>query len=223
MAQQTSSAVPTTAPGAVPAKVPATGRLLACGVVAGPLFLVVWFAQAVTRDGFDLTRHPLSLLSLGDLGWIQITNFVLAGALFVASAVGLRRRLHPGRGHRWGPILVGLNGIGLIMAGIFPTDPGAGFPPGAPAGAPEMSLHGMLHELGFVITQVAWFAACVVFARRFSGLGDKKWARTCAAAPVAVLLVLAVPHMDSLSVRLVLATAIQFGLLAALARHHNRA
>jgi hypothetical protein len=42
--------------------------LLKCGLVAGPLFLVVWFAQAMTRDGFDPTRHPLSLLSLDDLG-----------------------------------------------------------------------------------------------------------------------------------------------------------
>lgn len=210
MAQQTLSAVPTTA------------RLLVCGVVAGPLFLAVWFAQAVTRDGFDLTRHPLSLLSLGDLGWIQITNFVLSGALFLAFAAGLREELHSGRGHRWAPILVGLNGIGLIVAGIFPTDPGAGFPPGAPAGAPEMSWHGMLHEVGFMITEVAWFAACLVFARRFSTHGHKTWARTCVAAPVAVLLVLAIPHMDSLSVRIVLATAIQFGFFAALARHHIR-
>ena len=42
-----------------------TRRLLACGIVAGPLFLVVALVQALTRDGFDLSRHPISLLSLG--------------------------------------------------------------------------------------------------------------------------------------------------------------
>jgi hypothetical protein len=63
------------------------------GIVAGPLFLVVWALQAFTRDGFDPGRHPLSLLSLGDLGWIQIANFVATGALFVACAVGLRHRI----------------------------------------------------------------------------------------------------------------------------------
>ena len=47
-----------------------TARLLACGVLAGPLFLTVLMIQAFTREGFDLSRHPLSLLSLGDLGWI---------------------------------------------------------------------------------------------------------------------------------------------------------
>jgi hypothetical protein len=44
-----------------------TARLLACGIAAGPLFLTVGLTQAFIRDGFDLSRHPLSLLSLG--GW----------------------------------------------------------------------------------------------------------------------------------------------------------
>ena len=54
-----------------------TAMLLAAGVVAGPLFLTVWLIQAITRDGFDPTYHPLSLLSLGGLGWIQIASFVV--------------------------------------------------------------------------------------------------------------------------------------------------
>ncbi len=62
----------------------------------------------LTHDGFDPRRHPLSLLSLDELGWIQITNFVVAGLLFVASAVGMRRVLHPGRGTTWGPLLIGV-------------------------------------------------------------------------------------------------------------------
>ncbi len=49
----------------------ATRRLLACGIVAGPLFLAVILVQAFTREGFDLGRHPISLLSLGDLGWCR--------------------------------------------------------------------------------------------------------------------------------------------------------
>ncbi len=59
---------------------PRKGRtLLACGVVAGPLYLIVGLTQALTRPGFDITRHDLSLLSNGDLGWVQISNFVLSG------------------------------------------------------------------------------------------------------------------------------------------------
>ncbi|GAA3813997.1 hypothetical protein GCM10022226_38500 [Sphaerisporangium flaviroseum] len=147
---------------------PTTG-LLACGVVAGPLFLGVWLIQALTRDGFDLTYHPLSLLSLGGLGWIQITSFVVAGLLNVAFAAGLRRVLHTGRGGTWGPLLIALSGVGLVMAGVFTADPGAGFPPGAPIGAPtHISWHGVLHEVGFMVTSVSWIASCYVLARRFA-------------------------------------------------------
>lgn len=80
-----------------------TARLLTAGIVAGPLFLALWVLQAFIRDGFDPGRHPISLLSLGHLGWIQIANFVVTGALFVACAVGLRRVLHPGPGGTWDP------------------------------------------------------------------------------------------------------------------------
>ena len=34
-----------------------TRVLLACGVVAGPLYVIVTMAQALTRDGFDLKQH----------------------------------------------------------------------------------------------------------------------------------------------------------------------
>src|SRR5712692_8815139 len=107
--------------------------LLACGLAAGPFYFAVSLAQAWTRPGFDLTRHPLSLLSTGDLGWIQITNFIVSGVLVVAGSVGMRRALRTGRASTWGPLLVGLFGVGLIGAGIFAPDPAAGFPPGTPA------------------------------------------------------------------------------------------
>jgi Protein of unknown function (DUF998) len=159
-----------------------TRALLACGVVAGPLFLAVALLQALTRDGFDLGRHPLSLLSLGELGWIQIANFVVAGLLSVAFAVGLRRVLHPGRGGTWGPLLVGAYGVGLIGGGVFIADLGAGFPPGAPAGAPEqLSWHGILHDVAHVLAFLALMAACFVLAHRFAAFGQRGWATYCVA------------------------------------------
>jgi hypothetical protein len=199
-----------------------TARLLGAGIVAGPLFLVVWALQAFTRDGFDPDRHPLSLLSLGQLGWIQIANFVVTGALFVACAVGLRQVLHPGPGGTWGPRLVGAFGAGMTLAGVFVTDAGAGFPPGAPAGAPQMSWHGALHEVGYLVALVSWTAACLVFRSRFATLGQRGWARVCVATVAVFLALSGWPDWNSLSIRIVIATAVQFGFVAAVAARLRR-
>lgn len=171
-----------------------TRLLLACGVIAGPLFIVVAMLQALTRDGFDLSRHPLSLLSLGDLGWIQITNFVVSGALFTAAAVGLRRVLQPGPGGTWGPLLIGTTGVGLIAGGVFVADPALSFPPGTPAGTPEeLSWHAMLHAIAPPLSMLSLIAAGFVFARRFAAASRRGWAVYSAATGVALLAILAWP------------------------------
>jgi Protein of unknown function (DUF998) len=188
-------------------------NLLYCGIVAGPLFIAASLIQAFTRTGFDLARHPLSLLSLGSLGWVQIVNFVVSGILYVLGAVGQRAALRQSRGGTWGPLFVGLSGIGLIIAGVFAADPGAGFPPGAPAGAPTMSWHGLLHEIGFMLSFVGAIGACAVFARRYAVLGRRGWMVAALATPVAALVVAGWPDLNTLSVRLVIATAILFGFL----------
>lgn len=67
-----------------------TNALLICGMIAGPFYIVVGLIQALTRPGFDLLHHDLSLLANGSLGWIQTTNFILSGLLVLAFALGMR-------------------------------------------------------------------------------------------------------------------------------------
>jgi Protein of unknown function (DUF998) len=191
--------------------------LLGCCVIAGPLFVTASLAQAFTRTGFDLGRHPISLLSLGSLGWIQVANFIVSGVLYIVGAVGLRDALRPGRGGTWAPRLVAITGVGLIIAGVFTADAGAGFPPGAPAGAPAMSWHGVLHEVGFGLSFLGAIAACGVFARRYAALGRRDWAVAAIATIAAVLIIAGWPDLNTLSVRLVIATAALFGFLSAVA------
>ena len=132
--------------------------------------------QALTRPEFNLIRHDLSLLSNGDLGWIQITNLVLTGLLVGVFAVGMRQALYAGRGRTWGPILLGIYGLGLIGAGFFTADPAFGFPPGTPVDAHAMSWHGLLHFICGGVGFLALIAACFVFARRFASQRQRGWA-----------------------------------------------
>jgi hypothetical membrane protein len=155
----------------------ATRVLLACGVVAGPLYIVVGITQMLIRDGFDIRRHALSLLSNGDLGWIQITNFLVTGLLVIAGAAGMRRVLRGSRGGTWGPLLIGVYGVGLIGAGFFRADPALGFPPGLPASAYDtISWYGIMHFISGGIGFLALIAACFVLARRYAALRQRGWA-----------------------------------------------
>src|SRR5215831_19562279 len=115
----------------------AEAGLLACGAIAGPLFVTAFVVQGATRPDYNPIRHSISTLALGSaFGWIQILNFVLSGLLTLAFAVGVRRVLQPQKGSTWGPLLIGLYAVGLLGAGVFVTDPDAGYTPGTPTKIP---------------------------------------------------------------------------------------
>lgn len=194
--------------------------LLACGVMLAPLFYTTVVAQMLTRTGFDITKHPLSLLSLGDAGWIQIANFILAGLFAIACSVGMRRALRNAAGGTWGPLLIATYGLGLIVAGLFPPDPLLGFPPGALAGIPaQMSEHAMLHGVGFFVAFFSLIAACFVFARRYFVVGRPGWGgysiATGVITPVLILTGMMIQSATSISFFVV--GIIAFGWVGAVA------
>jgi hypothetical membrane protein len=154
-----------------------TKALLVCGAIAGPLFTLAWVVEGATRAHYQPLRHPVSSLELGGFGWTQRVNFIITGLLTLAFAVGLRRALRPLGGSTWGPLLVGVHAIGLLGAGIFVTDPVSGYPLGTPDRLQAYgSVHAALHDLFSVGTFVGLPIACLVFARRFAGWGQRGWA-----------------------------------------------
>lgn len=144
-----------------------TRSLLGYGLLAGPFFVGVSLVQALTRAGFDPTRHEWSLLANGGLGWIQITNFVLSGLMTIAFAVGVGRAT----GSRWAGRLLAGYGLGLVAAGAFRADPALGFPPGTPADAHVVSWHGLLHLASGGVGFACLVAACLVLGRRYARAG----------------------------------------------------
>jgi hypothetical membrane protein len=164
-----------------------TTALLACGAIAGPLFVVVFLIEGATRADYNPLRHPVSSLALGDDGWTQTANFIVTGLLMLAFAVGLRRALRPRGGSWWGPLLVGIFAIGLLGAGIFPTDPVSGYPPGTPNQHVTYTTPGALHDLFSSLVFFGLPAACFVFARRFAKWGERGWALASALVGVAFI------------------------------------
>ncbi len=144
-----------------------SARLLLAGALAGPVFFASAIIQMLTREGFDITRHPISQLATGSLGWIQITTFVVAGLGGLALAAGVRRCLTEGIGRRAVPILVGIFGAGLIAAGVFTMDPEYGFPVGTPdAPVAQMSWHSIVHTAAAAVAFTALAIAAIVLTVR---------------------------------------------------------
>ena len=153
-----------------------TRALLTGGIVAGPLYVAVWLVQAFTRENFDITRHPASLLANGGPGWIQTTNFVVAGLLSIGAAVGIGRTI-TGRGSKWAPRLLATYGVGLLLAAIFKADPAAGFPAGTPADYAEISTRGMGHFVAGTVGFTGLIVACLVMAAHYRSVGEKTLGR----------------------------------------------
>jgi hypothetical protein len=150
-----------------------TRSLLTYGAVAGPLWAVVSLAQAALRPDYTITQAPLSALSNGSLGWLQILNFIVAGVLTILGAVGLRQVL----ASKWAPRLIAVSGVGLIAAGLLVMDAG-----------PALTWHGYGHMAAGTVTFATLIAACYVLARHFARSGNRSHAVLSRIAGTALLI-----------------------------------
>lgn len=150
-------------------------KLLYAGIVGPLLFIVVFLVEGLTRPGYSAWRHYVSQLATGDGGWAQTANFLFCGTLVIAFAVGLRVSLQGTRGSIGGPVLIGLFGATLLVAGAFTTDPALGYPVGAPV---VHTLHGMIHGLAGLAAFSLLPAAAFVMAWHFAAEPDaRRWTR----------------------------------------------
>lgn len=160
-----------------------TRSLLGYGVLVGPFYLVIALVEAVVRDGFDLTRHSLSLLANGSWGWVHVALLVVSGLMVLAAALGFARA--PGLGGDRRPAwALAVYGVCLVLSGLFTADPADGFPVGTPAGPPEStSTSGILHlaagGIGFIAVAVA-AALCARSFRRHLSPSAGRWSAVAA-------------------------------------------
>jgi hypothetical membrane protein len=91
------------------------------GMLGPALFTAVFLVlEAVLGDRYDRVAEVVSALEATPYGWIQRLNFVVFGILTLAFAAGLHRAVRPSRLGVAGPALLGLSGVGLLLAAGFP-------------------------------------------------------------------------------------------------------
>ena len=116
---------------------------------------------------------------------MQVVNFLVCGTLVITFAVALRSAIKGSRGSIGAPVLIGLFGAALLVAGTFVTDPALGYPVGAPV---VHTVHGMIHGLAGLAAFTLLPAAAFVMAWHFSGEpGSRRW--SFYSAGVGVLLI----------------------------------
>ena len=167
----------------------------ACGGLA--LLVVVTGADALSRrDGYDMSRHWISLLQHGDRGWLATLAFGVTGLLVLASAPAFRAaQSSGGRPPRLVaaiPGLVAALGLALVVLAVCPIDPSMEYP--VRADTYVVSTAGRVHSVAgaVMLASYAGLCWCIASAARRRP-GCPAWipalARGSAAAIVAVFLV----------------------------------
>ena len=105
-----------------------------------------------------------SALALGPYGSLQVANFVVSGILLMLFAPGLHLGITKQRASRTGPGLLFAAGMAMALMG-FETDPIQRVGP--------RTLHGLIHDVAFVLFIVALLGAVLSLWRRFKT--DPRW------------------------------------------------
>ena len=136
------------------------------GLIGPALFVATFLLEGWLRPGYDPLSMFVSALSLGPRGWIQITNFIVFGVLFLLFTRAVAAAFPTGKASRGGLILLTIIASCYLLSGPFVMDP---------AGTPrdQMTIHGTLHGIFGGIVFSLMPISCFVFLRRFRE--DPQW------------------------------------------------
>lgn len=165
-------------------------RAAAVAGVSGPIvFAVVTLAAHLLRPGYDWISQTISILALGEKGWVQALGFFLFGSLVIVFAMGLYSGINRRKGLRASVTMIILGGIGFMLIAIFPTDV-----PGEP-----LSFHNLVHQGAVRVITALFPFSC--FSLIPSLRGDPRWRGLTAYTAVTGILALsldllwvAIPH-----------------------------
>ena len=134
------------------------------GVVGPPLFVAVFLVDGFIHPAYNPVTDFVSELSRGELGWLQVVNFLVFAGMMLMFAAGIRWGAPVGPGSAAGSALFAIIGASLVVCGLFVTDPHT---------AKVQTVQGMIHIFAAMPVFGGIAAACFVFARRFHG--SQRW------------------------------------------------
>jgi Protein of unknown function (DUF998) len=207
-------------------------RLNVLGILAlaGAAF---WATALVTMHFLGPQTNDTSTISeyaVGPYGGLYMAADVVLGIGFVALAFGVRGATTASSTSRIGSLLVGLNGLGWIVGGLFVVDPECGRAVAASLpcseGGEPVTAHGAIHGLSGAISILSLIVGMLLLSRAFKR--DDRW-RTF--RPVSLALGLATlaqlvvglivlwgegKPLDAASFRIFMATLVLWLVLAAI-------
>ena len=91
-------------------------------IVGSVVFFVTFVVLGLIQPGYDMTRDTVSMLVLGEWGWIQSVNFLMLAVTTLIFGLGLgwsiyKKLINPVS------VIFGLFAMGFVIGTIFPTNP----------------------------------------------------------------------------------------------------
>ena len=136
------------------------------GILAPAIFVGVFTVEGVLRSGYDPLKMYISALSLGNRGWLQISNFIVLGLLLFIFTLGLSKEFQTGKASRGGIITLYIISVLFFISGPFVMDP-------TETPADQMSVHGLIHGISGGIVFLLMPIIIFIFLRRF--FSDNNW------------------------------------------------
>jgi len=150
------------------------GRIAEAGVVGTVACWLIAMLAGVVKPDYNPVSDSISGLMIGPRAWLMNLDAVVFGALMLGLALVLVARLGRTFLSTIGLALFTLWGLGLIAAGVFPTDP---------ATVTRQTLHSSIHDASFVTLTLGLALSCCVLAPCFRS--ETRWCGFSARSTVA--------------------------------------
>ncbi|OUS75953.1 hypothetical protein B1748_14145 [Paenibacillus sp. MY03] len=118
-------------------------RFALVAIFSGALFVFILISLHLLQPEFDPTWRFISEYALGDYGWMMHLAFGLLAIAQISVAITIFPHIRTVSGYI-GIVILGISAIGVIIAGIFVTDP-------ISVGPDDATFSGSIHSIGAML------------------------------------------------------------------------